>query len=470
MRWDTLPEAVRSRLAALASAALDALPEADVPLSLRRLAYFTPAKRARLGVAGCCPRCATRRRSGPRCSPGGPSARPSTRPSTRPSSQTGRHQTEQLDCADATAADAPSAAAAAILANAPDAAALVATVARHSDAASARAERDVALAKVDKLTTEVERLRAELIAARGLVRDAERARDDELDRMRRKLSDQGNRLRRAADAGQVAEAALAEQRRAATEGSAVARAERDREHAKAERERLAAEQAAAELAAARQSAREARQADEVRLDLLLDTLSGAVGGLRRELGLGSGPDRTGLRPADLVPGVSGPARGGRVGDVAGLDRLLALPSAHLIVDGYNVSKTGYPELTLADQRARLVGQLAALAARTGAETTVVFDGAAVGGLATRAPRGVRVLFSDPGVSADDVIRAVVAAEPDGRPVVVASSDRAVADSVLRRGAYPVPSAVLLARLVRSSAAPELSVRRPNVGPGERSER
>ena len=37
----------------------------------------------------------------------------------------------------------------------------------------------------------------------------------------------------------------------------------------------------------------------------------------------------------------------------------------------------------------------------------------------------------------------------GRPVLVASSDRAVADSVLRRGAYPVPSAVLLARLVRN---------------------
>ena len=148
-----------------------------------------------------------------------------------------------------------------------------------------------------------------------------------------------------------------------------------------------------------------------------------------------------------MPG-AGPARGGGPRRLAGLDRLLALPSVHLIVDGYNVSKTGYPELTLADQRTRLVGQLAALAARTGAETTVVFDGAAGDG-GPRGSRGVRVLFSDPGVLADDVIRALVAAEPEGRPVVVASSDRAVADSVLRRGAYPVPSAVLLARLVRS---------------------
>src|SRR2546423_10398501 len=49
VRWDALPEAVRNRLAQLASGALDALPESDVPLSVRRLASFAPAKRARLG-------------------------------------------------------------------------------------------------------------------------------------------------------------------------------------------------------------------------------------------------------------------------------------------------------------------------------------------------------------------------------------------------------------------------------------
>jgi predicted RNA-binding protein with PIN domain len=120
---------------------------------------------------------------------------------------------------------------------------------------------------------------------------------------------------------------------------------------------------------------------------------------------------------------------------------------HVIVDGYNVSKTGYPELPLADQRTRLVGQLAALAARTGVEITVVFDGA---GVVTAPPRGsrVRVLFSDVGVLADDVIRDLVAAEPEGRPVLVATSDRAVVESVRRGGAYSVPSAVLLGRLAR----------------------
>ena len=44
-----------------------------------------------------------------------------------------------------------------------------------------------------------------------------------------------------------------------------------------------------------------------------------------------------------------------------------------------------------------------------------------------APRGVRVLFSAPGEIADDVIRRLVAAEPEGRPLMVVSSDKEVAD-------------------------------------------
>jgi predicted RNA-binding protein with PIN domain len=50
------------------------------------------------------------------------------------------------------------------------------------------------------------------------------------------------------------------------------------------------------------------------------------------------------------------------------------------------------------------------------------------------------------VIADDVIRALVAAEPEGRPVLVATSDRAVVASVRRSGAHALPSSVLLARL------------------------
>ena len=61
---------------------------------------------------------------------------------------------------------------------------------------------------------------------------------------------------------------------------------------------------------------------------------------------------------------------------------------HLIVDGYNLTKTGYGELTLAEQRSRLVSSLGPLAARTAAEVTVAFDGTAapLGAAATGRPR------------------------------------------------------------------------------------
>ena len=42
---------------------------------------------------------------------------------------------------------------------------------------------------------------------------------------------------------------------------------------------------------------------------------------------------------------------------------------------------------------------------------------------------MRVLFSPLGVIADDVIRELVAAEPQGRPLVVVSSDQEVARDV-----------------------------------------
>jgi predicted RNA-binding protein with PIN domain len=65
------------------------------------------------------------------------------------------------------------------------------------------------------------------------------------------------------------------------------------------------------------------------------------------------------------------------------------------------------------------------------------------------PRGVRVLFSPYGVIADDVIRDLVAAEPQGRGVVVASSDQAVARDVVASG-FRVVTARTLAALLGSN--------------------
>jgi predicted RNA-binding protein with PIN domain len=182
--------------------------------------------------------------------------------------------------------------------------------------------------------------------------------------------------------------------------------------------------------------------DDARLWLLIDTLVQAATGVRRELSL-SPPA---LRPADTVESGGRDAARRSAGDPAALDRLLALPNVHVVVDGYNVTKTGYGELALADQRARLVGALAPLAAQSGAEITVAFDGGAKPPVQPATPRGVRVLFSAADEIADDLIRRLVAAEPPGRPVVVVTSDRQVITDTGRNGAWSVPSAVLLARL------------------------
>ena len=190
-----------------------------------------------------------------------------------------------------------------------------------------------------------------------------------------------------------------------------------------------------QLAATRRGARDDRDAATTRTRLLVDTLADAVHGLRRELALPA----VDVLPADLVDAVDptrpSPAdttgRALRVDDPVLLDQLLALPQVHLVVDGYNVTKTGYPALALDRQRQRLLGDLAPLVARTGAEVTVVFDGAELQHVPPVAgPRGVRVRFSPPGVIADELIRRLVAAEPQGRPLVVVSTDREVVDGVV----------------------------------------
>ncbi|WP_415362660.1 NYN domain-containing protein [Saccharothrix sp. BKS2] len=423
--WSALPEPLRARLSELSADALGGLAKVDVPQSLRAVARFAPTKRARLGSGALI--------AGLRSSANFRAAVVEWLQRNRPASL------------EVTSPDPVAAGAAAVLQGEEVAHHFVELVARRGADAALRAERDAAAQRVERLEHELERLRTERAELDGAVDQVRQGADVELERLRKRLREQGVRLREAKDR---AESAAAEVERVRVEAGAEVRrlsAERDRERERAETERAKARRAVADAEVARQSAKEARQADEVRLALLVDTLDGAVNGLRRELALGG----AGPRPADLVRGASA-AQGvvGRVEDPAALDRLLALPAVHLIVDGYNVTKTGYPELSLSDQRDRLVHQLAVLGARTGAEVTLVFDGAGVVAVPAAAPRGVRVLFSDPGVLADDVIRALVTAEPEGRPVVVVTSDRAVADSVRRRGAHPVPSAVLLARLVR----------------------
>ncbi|MEU5989525.1 NYN domain-containing protein [Spirillospora sp. NPDC047418] len=316
---------------------------------------------------------------------------------------------------------------------------------------SARAELDRSATASEEEAAErrVAALREELAAARG-ARSAEldklraelRETKAEVAELRRKLHDARTRFRAAEERSAAVAAGSERELAAARESTAASEKELRRLRARAAQAEAAAE-------AAKRAAREGRNVDDVRLRMLLDTLVDAAQGVRRELAL---PSTIG-RPADMVGGAAQRAVPGRAlsdGDPQLLDRLLALPQVHLVVDGYNVTKTGYGELPLSDQRSRLVSGLGGLAAQTRAEVTCVFDGAELDApVAIVAPRGVRVKFSAPGQTADELIGELVRAEPPGRPVVVVSSDREVADAARRAQARPCPSTLLLRRLGRS---------------------
>lgn len=430
-----LPEPVRQRVIGLAAAAMTGMPLDELPMALRRVARFAPNRRARLGGAVIATQIM-----------GDPLLR--QRLATRAVEEAGELGRAVVEGALPAAADPVEVAALAYLARpqgwrdliaaatdavrADVASAAVSDRIREIEQRAARAEHDRAVARVeaDKLRDELARLRDEAAGLREEVRT----------------------LSRALRAAQAAERRSNEL--LATEKGRAARAAADHD---AELRRLKSKLAEAEslAGAARQTARDARAVDDARLWLLLETIGRAAVGLRRELAL----EPTDRLPADFVaethaeqPGVTGCATGARAldaDDPARLDQLLALPKAHLVVDGYNVTKRGFAEISLEQQRSRLVSGLGGLAAQTRAEVTVVFDGAErVVGLPP-APRGVRVLFSRKGETADELIRRLVRAEPAGRPVVVISSDREVADGVRRHGAYPLGADALLRRLSRS---------------------
>lgn len=428
-----LHEAVRQRVIVLAAETAGQLPLIQLPATLRPFARFAPAKRARL--AG---------------TPLAAAVETDTVFRERIADRVREAFPEVVTAFDAgvfpAAADPRDVAALAYLVRPVGWPELV----EEAELAARAAERAIA---DEHLGDEVARLKAEIDALRDAAKAdverlkaevvAERREGDSLRRRNRQL--EADMRRAQAEARKAA--AEAEEARTQAAG-AVSGAEIELRRV---RTRLAEAEAA--LEAARRSTRETRGAEEVRLRLLLETISEAATGLRRELALSP----TEQRPADTVDAVRPAAPG--TGDVQGkarahddpavLDQLLALPRAHLIIDGYNVTKTGYPTLSLHEQRVRLLRGLGSMAARTGAEVTCVFDGAELGGpVPVPQHKGVRVLFSRPGEIADELIRRLVAAEPQGRPVIVVSSDREVAEGVRRSGARPVPSAMLVRALAR----------------------
>ncbi|MFJ3159379.1 NYN domain-containing protein [Streptomyces kanasensis] len=430
-----LPEPVRRRVVALVSEAFGGLTVAELPAQLRQYARFTPSRRARFAgnamAAALEGDALFRQRIGERLR--------GTQPELTRAVESG---------APPAAADPVDVAAAAYVLRPADWVKLVAAAGEEVQRADAERADEAG-------RRELERLREELAEARAQTRSETERLRAELEAARKEAESLQRKLRSAQSDVKRGEAALRRTRAEvdAAKADATARVSAAESESRRLKARLGETEAA--LEASRRAAREGRSVEDVRLRLLLDTVLEAAQGLRRELAL----PPVAVRPADSVdavePGRMSPkdiaARALSETDPALLDQLLALPQAHLVVDGYNVTKTGYPTMPLEKQRLRLLGGLAGLAARTGAEVTCVFDGAELAAPVLLAPpRGVRVLFSKPGVTADEVIRQLVRAEPAGRPVVVVSSDREVADGVAKSGARPVASVMLLKRLSRLS--------------------
>ncbi|MFF3952384.1 NYN domain-containing protein [Streptomyces sp. NPDC001890] len=428
-----LPEGVRRRVVALVSDAFGGLTVTELPAQLRQYARFTPTRRAKFAgnamAAALEGDALFRQRIGDRLREGQPELAAALEAGVPPA-----------------AADPVDVAAAAYVLRPAGWVKLVA-------AAGEEAQRADAERADEESRRELGRLREELVEARSQTKSETERLRAELDAARKEAESLQRKLRSAVNEVKRGEAAL---RRSRTEIEAVrSEAAAQVSAAESESRRLKARlgEAEASVEAGRRAAREGRSVEDMRLRLLLDTVLDAASGLRRELAL----PPSSMRPADSVdavePGRLSPkdiaARALSETDPALLDQLLALPQAHLIVDGYNVTKTGYPQLPLEKQRLRLLGGLSVLAAQTGAEMTCVFDGAELAAPVLLAPpRGVRVLFSKPGVTADELIRQLARAEPPGRPVVVVSTDREVADGVAKAGARPVASVLLLKRLSR----------------------
>ncbi|MGB8861505.1 MAG: NYN domain-containing protein [Ilumatobacteraceae bacterium] len=126
------------------------------------------------------------------------------------------------------------------------------------------------------------------------------------------------------------------------------------------------------------------------------------------------------------------------------EHLLRSAGAVVLVDGYNVAKLGWPGLPLERQRDLCIEAAENVARRWGTLIHIVFDGAAVVGAATSGRRMVRVAFSPEGISADDVLRAEVAALEADRPVVVVTNDQAIVADVRVVGANALASDTFLA--------------------------
>ena len=248
-------------------------------------------------------------------------------------------------------------------------------------------------------------------------------------------------------------------------GEAVADARRDRDAY------IALEATVAETT---RRAQEMRQAiggalDEVRSSVdAIDAGLEAIGRVAGHLpGPSVRPHGGGSEPGPSSAGRAGPAVVPVPGRVAELlppatfddspeaaEHLVRVPGMLILVDGYNVTLSAWADQPIREQRQRLVDASAELAARSGAEVVIVFDGAeSTADLpAATQRRRVRWMFSPADVEADDVLLGLVTDVDIARPVTVASNDRRVLEGARRLGANVISTGQLLGVLRRERTA------------------
>jgi predicted RNA-binding protein with PIN domain len=147
-----------------------------------------------------------------------------------------------------------------------------------------------------------------------------------------------------------------------------------------------------------------------------------------------------------------PLASGLGADTAAGVRSMLRNGTLLVVDGYNVSHRGWPDATIAEQRERLARALHQLHHRQGSPVVCCFDGEGQPP-ATLRRDGLRVLFSEIGEEADELVVRVVEDQPKRTPVVVASSDAWVREHAEAAGAVVVSAATLLDALHAADRRP-----------------
>jgi predicted RNA-binding protein with PIN domain len=300
------------------------------------------------------------------------------------------------------------------------------------DEAKRRAEnaRDAAVRDVDRLETQ---LREERRARRDRELKADRAIDDAA--RRRQEAEAAVASAEAATAD--AESRLAREAERARDAETRLRALRRDQAVQAEHRPAPAGLSDEEIRALSEAARDAQ-----RLAGRLAALTKPRGEAQPAATEGPGVDVPGAANGSLRAPVPCPP-GMRADTADALDTMLRTRGVQLVVDGYNVSMTGWRDDPPATQRDRLLSALERLHLRLRADVVVVFDGADVAGVPQPRRPGVRVVFTSAEEEADPVVVRTVERLPAATPAIVASSDAWVREHAEAVGATVVPSAALL---------------------------